>query len=83
MAVVYVQLPHGAAAGTRRARWRRGVCFPELIANPREAQMAVPAIALDVGHTRDLVSMVHVALKHAIRRAQEHAAMFAGRWHFL
>ena len=83
VAVVQVEPANGATAGTRRASWRRGVCFFQLIADPLEAQMTGSAVALDVGHTRDLVSMVHVALVNAIRLAQEHAAIFAGRGHLM
>ena len=83
MAVVQVEPANGATAGTRRASWRRGVYLFQLIADPLEAQVAGSTIAFDVGHTRVLVSMVHVTLVNAIRRTQEHAAVLTGRGHLL
>ena len=59
------------------------MCFPQLIADPLEAQMAGSAIAFNVRCSCDLIAVFHIALVHAIRRAQEHAAMFAGRGHFV
>ena len=59
------------------------MCFLQLIADPLEAQVAGSTIAFDVGHTSDLVSMVHVALVNAIRGTQELAAIFTGCGHFL
>ena len=83
VAVVQVEPANGATAGTRRASWRRGVCFPQLIADPREARMARSAIAFYVRHSCDFISMVHVALVNAIRGAQEHPAVLTGCGHLM
>ena len=83
VAVVYVEPANGATAGTRRASWRRGVCFFQLIADPREAQMAGSAIALDIGYPCDLIAVIHVALVNAIRGAQELPAVLTGCGHLM
>ena len=83
VAVVQVEPANGATAGTRRASWRRGVCFPQLIADPLEAQMAGSAIAFNVRQSCNFIAVFHVALVNAIRGAQELAAIFTGCGHFL
>ena len=59
------------------------MCFPQLIADPLEAQVAGSAIAFDVRHSCNFIAVVHVALVNAIRGAQELPAVLTGCGHLM
>ena len=77
MTVVNVKLPHGAAAGTRRARWRRGVCFLELVSDSSQAIVAWPTFTLEVRSTRNFVTMVHAVTEDTVALVKYHTTLLA------
>ena len=75
--MVDMKLPHGAAAGTRRACCRSRVLLLKMMSDAPQAIVAWPAVAFDVRITRDLVPVVHAVAEDTVALINYHSTFFA------